>query len=163
MVADSETTIFVVGANAESTRRASDYLGDSYRQTCCSDRPIAGVRRFPRINTGIQGRYLRLARILPKGSSSPCKSLLSCWRNLSDPFLQGYGHCVTYIFPDLLANVCAHRQFMRAITQSHERTPTGVAIDFAADLHQSPGFKKLDRNQSRRRRSSHAFEDSFLI
>jgi DoxX-like protein len=33
---------------------------------------------------------------------------------------------------------------MRAITHSHERTSKGVAIDFAADLYQSPGSKKLE-------------------
>src|ERR1700730_241800 len=65
--------------------------------------------------------------------SSRCKSLLNCWRNLSDPLLQGYGHCVTHILPDRLASVCAYRKFMRAITHSHERAPKRVAIDFAAD------------------------------
>jgi hypothetical protein len=37
-----------------------------------------------------------------------------------DPFLQGYDHCVTHILPDRLANISPYRQFMRAITQSHE-------------------------------------------
>src|SRR4029077_10006462 len=92
----------------------------------------------------VQGRYLRLANP-PQSVVLTLQILLDCWRNLSDPFLQGYGHCVTHILPDRLAKVCVYRQFMRAITQSHERTPKGVAIDFAADLYQSPGSKKLDR------------------
>jgi|SRR5438034_5263856 len=69
---------------------------------------------------------------------------LPCWRNLFDPFFQGYGHCVTHRLPDRLANICPYGQFMCAITQSHERTPKGVPIDFATDLHQSAGPKELD-------------------
>jgi hypothetical protein len=33
---------------------------------------------------------------------------------------------------------------MRAVTQSHERTPKGVPIDFAPDLYQAAGFEELD-------------------
>jgi hypothetical protein len=39
---------------------------------------------------------------------------------LFDPFFQGYGHGVTLRLPDRSANVCPYRQFMCAITQSHE-------------------------------------------
>ena len=60
------------------------------------------------------------------------------------PFFQGYGHRVTHSLPDRLANVCPYRQFMCAITQSHERTPKGVPIDFAPDLYQAAGSKELD-------------------
>jgi hypothetical protein len=70
-----------------------------------------------------------------------------CWRNLFDPFFQGYGHCATRSLPDRLANVCPYRQFMCAITQSHERTPKRVPIDFAPDLHQAAGSKELDRTR----------------
>jgi hypothetical protein len=63
---------------------------------------------------------------------------------LFDPFFQGYGHCVTLGLPDRLANVCPYRQFMCAVTQSHERTPKGVPIDFAPDLYQAASSKELD-------------------
>jgi hypothetical protein len=63
---------------------------------------------------------------------------------LFNPFFQRYGHSVTHSLPDRLANVCPYRQFMCAITQSHERTPKGVPIDFAPDLYQAAGFKELD-------------------
>src|SRR6202022_1394882 len=72
------------------------------------------------------------------------QSPLLCWRNLFDPFFQGYGHCVTHSLPDRLANVCPYRQFMCAIAQSHERTPKGVPIDSAPDLYQAAGSKELD-------------------
>jgi hypothetical protein len=85
---------------------------------------------------------------LPEDSSTNCcphvANPSSCWRNLPDPFFQGYGHFVTHILPDRLANVCPNRQFMFAITQSHERTPKGVPIDFAPNLYQAAGFKELD-------------------
>ena len=68
----------------------------------------------------------------------------SLWVDLFDPFFQGYGHCVTPSLPDRLANVCPCRQFMCAITQSHERTAKGVPIDFAPDLYQAAGSKELD-------------------
>jgi hypothetical protein len=63
---------------------------------------------------------------------------------LFNPFFQRYGHSVTHSLPDRLANVCPYRQFMCAITQSHERTPKGVPIDSAPDLYQAAGSKELD-------------------
>src|SRR5882724_5529126 len=41
-----------------------------------------------------------------KVCSSRCTPFLICWRNLSDPFFQGYGYCVTHSLPDRSANVC---------------------------------------------------------
>jgi hypothetical protein len=69
------------------------------------------------------------------GSPAPTKFIMGqTWA--AGPVQPGLSHeCGT---------VGAYRQFMRAITQSHERAPKGVAIDFAADLYQSPGSKKLD-------------------
>jgi hypothetical protein len=64
--------------------------------------------------------------------------------SLFDPFFQGYDHGVTHILPDRLANVSPYRQFMCAITQSHERTPKGVPIDFAPHLYQAARFKEPD-------------------
>jgi hypothetical protein len=72
------------------------------------------------------------------------RAMRLCWRNLFDSLFQGYGHRVTHSLPHRLANVCPHRQFMCAIAQSHERTPKGVAIDFAPDLYQAARSKELD-------------------
>jgi hypothetical protein len=63
---------------------------------------------------------------------------------LSDPFFQGYGHGLTHILSDRLANVCPNWQFMCAITQSHERTPKRVAIDFSPHLYLAAGPEEFD-------------------
>jgi hypothetical protein len=49
------------------------------------------------------------------------------------------------MFPNRLASVCLHGQFVSAVTQGHERTAKGMPIDFARYLYQTTGSEKLGR------------------
>jgi len=60
-------------------------------------------------------------------------------------FFESDRNGVTCIFTNRLPDIGSYRQFVRAISQSHERTVEGMAVNCALYLDQSTGPKKLYR------------------
>jgi hypothetical protein len=76
---------------------------------------------------------------------APLPSLEAIAARVLEPLLQehfyripsGFVYCVPYLF--------FHRQFVRSVSERHERALKRMAVDFAPDLDQAAGSKKLNR------------------
>src|SRR6266545_3409620 len=62
-----------------------------------------------------------------------------------DPLLEKNGHALSRLLADHLADLGLDRQLVPAVPEGHERTLERVAVDGAADLHQTSRAEVLDR------------------